>query len=93
MDLIKDKMFNLPDEINNLIYKTLGTNNDALEMNDLILNCYNEEANRDDEMTFYEWYFYCARSKYYEGSENRYGNKEYLFDIENYINNYLNEDD
>ena len=93
MNLIKEKMSILPDEINNLIYKMLGISKEALEINDLILNCYNEEPDKDDETSFYEWYFNFARAKYYECPANRYGNREYLFNIENYINNYLYDDD
>ena len=79
-------MYKLPTEIINEIIKYVP-HPLTFVINDLIVNCYHEEKDHED-LTFYEYYFYNARDKYYEGSSNRYGDKEYLFDIENYYNNY-----
>ena len=76
---------NLPMELINKILIMRPPHPIVNIINDLIINCYDEE--QEDE-TFYEYYFYNARSKYYEGPSNRYGNIQYLFDIENYYNNY-----
>ena len=57
-------------------------------MNDLISYCYDEEKDHDE--SFYNYYFR-IRCKYYEGPNNRYGNIEYLFNIDNYYNNYKDD--
>ena len=82
---------NLPNELINKIFMYMSSPTAQL-IKDLILNCYNEEPDKDDETSFYEWYFNFARAKYYECPANRYGNREYLFNIENYINYYLYDD-
>ena len=87
---LKNKLSNIPIELNNYIYSFVGKHQTSEFMYDLIENCYNQETSQD-KITFSDWYFNYARPKYYCGISNRYGNREYLFDIVNYYNNYLFE--
>ena len=91
-------MDKLPLELQNHIYSYVGQHDTAKTMYDLIENCYlqdeyetNDVTNYySDEITFYEWYFNHARNIYYECG-NRYGNKLYLFNVDNYYENYLSQ--
>ena len=89
---LKNKLSNLPIELNNYIYSFVGHHQTSEFIRDLVENCYTREISKD-KITFSDWYFNYARCKYYEGNENRYGNIEYLFDIDNYYQNYLSDDD
>jgi hypothetical protein len=54
-------------------------------------NCY--PFKEDNEKSFYEWYYEDVREDYYygpKGSNHRYGTREYLFNIDTYIKEFIN---
>lgn len=103
--MMKERIEILPVEVQDYIYSFLGVHDTAHIILSLF-NCYNDdyyETKRffDDveeicyyngEQSFIEWYFNHARPTYYEGIENRYGNKLYTFDDDKYYTNYLGKE-